>query len=329
VDFQPIKRDAGAFQEPVSAERIQAMARRAFGSGSEVLSAVELGGGLYNTTFRVEVAGRPPVILRIAPEPARQSRIERALMRNEHASLPFFAPIAAMMPRTLFADWTHEILGRDHLWQTMLDGVPAADALGSYPRPLWTLFHRQLGTIAKVVNSVRGAGFGPVAGPTYPTWSEAVVASLEDTAADVEDAGLDTGDLRELIAVAVAGAKVLDEIDEPRLLHGDLWTPNVLLARDTAEPLISGVLDHDRASWGDPAADWSTFMAGRRPGTEHDAFWETYGTPEASPEAAWRALIYRARHLGAVRLERHRLGKHDKIPASYEQMREVLDLLTA
>lgn len=43
-------------------------------------------------------------------KPGRQSRSERALMRNEHTSLPFFAPIAAMMPRTLFMDWTRKIV---------------------------------------------------------------------------------------------------------------------------------------------------------------------------------------------------------------------------
>jgi hypothetical protein len=88
----------------------------------EVVSAVELSGGLYNNTYRVEIGEDRPVILRVAPEPGRQSRVERALMRNEHTSLPFFAPIAAMMPRTLFVDWTREIVGRDYLVQTMLDG---------------------------------------------------------------------------------------------------------------------------------------------------------------------------------------------------------------
>ncbi|MFJ8812369.1 hypothetical protein [Amycolatopsis thermoflava] len=69
---------------------------------------------------------------------------------------------------------------------------------------------------------------------------------------------------------------VLDEITEPRLLHGDLWTTNFLLS----------------------------------PGR-------------------WRALVYRARHLGAVRLERHRLGNTDGVAASYLELRAVLDALAA
>ncbi len=329
MEFRSIERPSDAFQESVSPEQIVAMCHRAFGTGTEVISAVEVGGGLYNNTYQVEIAGGRPVILRVAPEPGRQSRIERALMRNEHASLPFFAPIAAMMPRTLFADWTREIADRDYLWQTMLDGVPAPDGLTAYPRPQWAAFYRQLGTLARSVHGVRGERFGPVAGPTFSTWSEAVISSLEDAASDLEDAGLDARDVREVVAAAVRRRTVLDEIDGPRLLHGDLWVPNVMLAPDAAEPTITGVFDHDRASWGDPAADWTIFLASQRPGTERDAFWETYGRPQDTHGAVWRSLIYRAQHVGAIRLERHRLGRHAKIPGSYEEMREVLGLLAA
>ncbi|CAL9675435.1 hypothetical protein [Streptomyces sp. enrichment culture] len=40
---------------------------------------------------------------------------------------------------------------------------------------------------------------------------------------------------------------MLDEVTEPRLLTGDLWTVNCLLDRVAAEPVITGVLDFDRA----------------------------------------------------------------------------------
>jgi hypothetical protein len=95
------------------------------------------------------------------------------------------------------------------------------------------------------------------------------------------------------------------------------------------EPTITGVFDCDRTSWGDPESDWTIFMAGRRPGTERDAFWETYGPPAATPGAARRALFYRARHVAAVRLERHRLGNSEAVPGTYDEMRDVLTRLTA
>lgn len=327
MEFRSVERAPGAFQESVSPEQVAALARRAFGAGTGVVSAVELGGGLYNTTYRVDLDDGRRVILRIAPAPDRQCRIERALMRNEHVSLPFFAPIAAMMPRTLFADWTHEVVGRDVVWQTMLDGKPGAQWLRSYPRPAWVGFYHQMGTVTASVHAVLGERFGPVAGPTFATWSDAVVSALEDTVADLSDAGLDAGDVREVVSHADRHRAVLDEIDRPHLLHGDLWVPNVMLDPEAPEPTVTGVLDHDRASWGDPAADWTIHVVRERPGTDRDTFWDTYGRPEDSLSAEWRALVYRARHIAAVRLERHRLGRHDRIADNYQDLRQVLELL--
>ncbi|WP_406315792.1 hypothetical protein OHA77_02320 [Streptosporangium sp. NBC_01639] len=87
------------------------------------------------------------------------------------------------------------------------------------------------------------------------------------------------------------------------------------------------MFDCDRTSWGDPESDWTISMAGRRPGTERDAFWETYGPLSSTPGAALRSLFYRARHVGAVRLESHRLGKSTDVPGTYDDMREVLTRL--
>jgi aminoglycoside phosphotransferase (APT) family kinase protein len=313
VRFESITRPAGAFQQPLTVEQVVAVCRRGF--GREPVSAVELGGGSFNTTYRVDV-GDGPVILRVAP--VWSHRIERHFMRHEHASLPFFAPIAALMPRTLFVDFTHDLLPRDYTFQTMLGGVSGPEGFGALADKPG--FFRQLGAIVRAVHGVRGERFGRPAGPLFGTWSEAVLSELDNTVADLRDAGLDDGDVREVAALASKNSAVLDEITEPRLLHGDLWVPNVRLDGER----VVGVFDHDRAMWGDPAADWSVYEAGRRPGADRDAFWDTYGRPSKSRNAAWRSALYRAVHTGAVRLERHRLGLADRIPASYEDMARLL-----
>ena len=300
------------------------MGRRA---GFDVVTSVELGGGLYNNTYRVGIGQERPVILRVAPDAGKQARIERFLMRNEYLSLPFFSSLSDMMPRMLFADWTHDILDRDYVWQSLLDGVAGADGLKAYPRSEWAAFYRQMGTLARRVHAVRGERFGMVRGPLFDRWSEAILVSLHDTAADLDDAGLDSRDVREVTHIVEQSSDILDEITEPRLLHGDLWLPNVMFAAGAPEPTVTGIFDHDRASWGDPAADWPIYVARQR--AERDPFWETYGRPADTQENTWRALVYQARHLGAVRLERHRLGRHDRIAATYEEMRGVVDRMVA
>lgn len=210
---------AGGFQRPLTASGFGANRR------SKVASATELGTGMYNTTYRVAVEGQErAVILRIAPERERQFISERALMRNEYASLPYLAGLGPLLPRVLAADFTHEVLGRDYMVQSLRDGIPATEHLRTYPRSAWPVYYRQLGEIARRVHDVRGPAFGPIAGPAYGSWSEAVAASLEDIASDLEGIGLDASDVRKVIMAAHHHLAVLDEITAPRMLAGDLWT---------------------------------------------------------------------------------------------------------
>jgi aminoglycoside phosphotransferase (APT) family kinase protein len=329
MELSAAERSAGAFQTPVDEAVIEAVCERAFGPRTRVTSAVELKGGMYNTTYRLSIEGRErPVVLRVAPEPARQFRSERQLMRNEYATVPWLAPIAPLMPQVLAADWSQEVIGRDWMIQSFLDGAPASGPRGlvAYPRYTWTGFYRQLGVITKKVHAVAGPHFGPVSGPGYPTWSQAVAASLDDIAADLDGAGLDSAGLRRAATAAAERSTVLDQITEPRLLAGDLWIVNVLLADDAAEPTVTGVLDLDRTLWGDPAADWTIRMALAKPGTERDVFWDedSYGPPDATADAVWRRHVYEARHLGAVLLEAHRLGDRDGVRATYEKLATIV-----
>ncbi len=326
MDLQAAERSPAAFQQPLTFDQIEALCQASFGHETCAESAVELGLGSYNSTYRLDIGAEQPVVLRVAPAPSRQSRYEHQLMRNEYATVPYLAPIIPMLPRTLAVDFTHAIIGRDYLFQTMLPGVPAPDGLSDYPRHQWASFYRQLGSITASIQAVRGSRFGRIANPAFATWREAIIAYLDEIATDLDAAGLDAADVREVAAKADRDSDILDEITEPRLLHGDLWHANVMITPGEPEPTICGVLDYDRASWGDPAFDWAIFLAGLRPGTERDAFWETYGPPASTPSALRRTLYYRAIHTGAARAERHRLGRPN-VRDTYEDMHQVLQRL--
>jgi aminoglycoside phosphotransferase (APT) family kinase protein len=327
MEYSIIERPPDTFQLPVAREHIIAMCRRAFGEEVEIESVKELDGGLCNNTYLVRISGMLPVILRVAPHPARQIRDAQDLMRNELASLPFLAPIAPLVPRVLMADFTRQILERDYMFQAFMEGEQWERVKHEFSSEEKKVLWRQLGAITKKIHSVQGEIFGRF-GRQFSCWSLSVIDWFTNVIRDLDNAGLDTTDIRSLLDIAQDHHSLLDEINRPHFLHGDLWMVNILVKRDEAGvPGITGVLDSDGASWGDPMADWTMFLLHLNAGTESDAFWEIYGEPEKSPGAQFRSLVYQGGHLGGARLEQFHLRHHDMVGRSYRDMQKVLEAL--
>lgn len=325
---QTVERESDAFQQPVSPDQIEAVCRRAFGEHARATRVVEIGVGTYNSTYRVELEGREPVILRVAPDRARQLGSDRDAMRNEYAAAPYFAALGDLVPRNLAVDFTHQLIGRDYLFQTLLPGVPASQGLDSYSEAARASYYRQLGAVTRAVHDVRGDCFGRVSGPGFATWREALADRFRTLARDYDEAGLGSGDIHRVIAATETHRTALDEVGEPRLLHGDLWRLNILIEAGTDEPTITGILDCDAASWGDPLADWTIHRVQQQAGTEVDAFWDTYGRPATDAAAAVRELFYRARNLIGARLDIDRRGiRLETVPPIHWDLTEVLTRL--
>jgi aminoglycoside phosphotransferase (APT) family kinase protein len=247
-------------------------------------------------------------------------------MRNEYAAVPYFAPISELLPRIHFADFTHQIIGRDYMFESLLPGIPAPEGMERYPRPQWSSFFRHIGVATRRIHAVSGPAFGPIAGPHYPRWSDALAAYFHTAAEDVRDAGCDPADVLALADVVDRFRDVLNEITEPRLLHGDGWTANFLVDPTTADLPLTGICDWDRAEWGDPLADWAIQRALLRPGSERETFWAGYGRPR-SEATGIRQNIYRARQALGLRLDYIRSGNDDGIATTYNEIDQILTSL--
>lgn len=309
--------------------KLIAVCERAFGREVKVVSAHELDGGEYNTTYLVRIAGMEPVILRVAPP--RDARVfwhEEALMRKEHAIQPYFAPIATLMPRALAVDFTHQIIDRDYLFQTYMAGERwhevADDLAPDDDEALW----RQLAGIARTIHSVAGDAFGyPYPGPHFSSWSQTVLDYVAHVVKDVGDEGLDATDMLTVYRAAEENAAALDEIMQPCLTHGDLWPFNMLIERGAEGATIVAVLDADRAWWCDPMADWTAhlFRIKTSPGMlRHRAiFWDEYGPREQSSSAQLRELIYDGMHTGAILTSAKRRYHNRTFAESCDRLRRV------
>jgi aminoglycoside phosphotransferase (APT) family kinase protein len=143
---------------------------------------------------------------------------------------------------------------------------------------------------------------------------------------------LDTTDFMAIVEIVQTHPLFLDEIRQPCLLHGDLWTFNVLVKRGEGGPTITGILDADRAWWGDPMADWTMFIWARGDGAEMEwersLFWQGYSQPEESKGAKFRANVYEAMHTGAA-LVWAKQQYSQIVQKGFDDLQEIVQILSS
>lgn len=307
--FVPVARPVAVLHSPVEPGLLQALCRVALGIGAQIERCELLATGHHNTSYRVELARRAPVVLRLGPEPtARLWRHEQALLQRQCSVQPALATLGDVTPRLLYADATQRLLARDwavfewhggEVWEHAASQIDAAAA-----EALW----RQFGALARRLHTLRGERWGfPPPAPAHASFSSWFLALVGGLAADLAEQGVAVAGLAEFVGLLRHGRQRLDDIGEPRLVHGDLWLRNLLVERSADGWRLSGLLDAERAFYGDPSAEW-IFGFLDLPA----AFWDGYGRrladADLAGDALWRRRAYQARGALQMMLEGQRFG---------------------
>ncbi|MCT9933377.1 aminoglycoside phosphotransferase family protein [Planotetraspora sp. A-T 1434] len=239
----------------LSPAQLDALALDALGAG--VVSSEELADGFANAVWLLGLADGRRVVLKVGPPPdLRLLTYERNLLRTEAMVYSLAAPLGLPLPSLLHAAFDDPRLGGDYLILSALDGVPWNRA--SLDPAEEAALRFEVGRHLARLHSIPGTGvFGyPYAGLTGRTWREAFLAM---TGAMLEDA-VHYGtplpvSLVEIAGLVHANAAALDEVVTPSLIHFDVWPGNVFLTEDNR---IQALIDHERAFWGDPLAEFIT-----------------------------------------------------------------------
>ncbi|MEV0231337.1 aminoglycoside phosphotransferase family protein [Nonomuraea sp. NPDC050786] len=271
---------------------LDALVRRALGTG--VTAATELTDGYANAVWRLTLDDGRDVVLKLSPSPdLDQLSYERNLLRMEAAAYELVAQAGVPVATLLRAGFDDPVLGGDYLLLDALDGVPWKDAKPEGEQEL----RRELGRHLARFNAVTGEVFGyPHAGIVGATWREGFLAMVGALLGDTERYPTPLPrPAAEIMAVVEAASPVLDEVTTPRLVHFDVWLGNVFLDL-SGPPRIQAIIDHERAFWGDPIAEFVTpTIFGEL--TEDDPLLAGYRevTPlELTPAARTRLDLYRA-----------------------------------
>ncbi|WP_169946168.1 phosphotransferase family protein [Microbispora sp. H11081] len=239
----------------LSPAQLDKVARDALGCG--LTSSEELNDGFANAVWRLGLDDGREAVLKLGPPPdLRLLAYERHLLRTEAMVYHLAGPTGLPMPELLKASFDDPVLGGDYLILSALDGVPWNRTKVTPAEEGALRF--QLGRHLARLHAVPGTGvFGyPYAGLTGQTWREAflvMIGALLDDAVHYNTRLPAT--IVEIVGLVHMNAHVLDQVTTPSLVHFDLWPGNVFLDGDRR---VQALIDHERAFWGDPLADFVT-----------------------------------------------------------------------
>jgi aminoglycoside phosphotransferase (APT) family kinase protein len=242
---------------------------------ASVVTAEEIGGGTYNKAIRLSLADGRRLVLKLAPSTPGLT-YEHDLLATE---AEYYRLASGPLPSVVGA-------GPGFLLMTEVPGVPWSQVPDAGPRQ-----RAELGGIVAGLHQVTGDEFGYPQDPLHPTWPAAFTAMVDAVLADARRYGVRLPRPAAEIAHLVRRHEpLLELVTTPVLVHFDLWDGNILLDGGR----VSGIIDAERAFWGDPVAEFVSLTLFRAPDRELLDGYRAAGGPAEWGMPAWARLgLYR------------------------------------
>ena len=239
---------------PVSFATARRIAADAF-DGAELAVCEELTDGWFNAAYALTLADDRKAVLKVAPLPQVEVlTYERDILRAEVAALDLVRQhTEAPVPEVLWFDDSGNHVPSPLFVMSFVPGESLDKLRETLDPGLLDAVDAELGRHLRAINSIRGERFGLLSpsASRHATWRDAFTwlwsALLED--GERKDVVLPHS-YDELRSAFVSAAPACDEITQPQFVYWDLWDGNVLVDPQTGE--LQGMLDLERALWGDP-----------------------------------------------------------------------------
>ena len=276
----------------MSVPQAEQLVRSQLGDGDWRIT--RFGAGKFSEVFAVDGMGEQ-YILRVAPQDSmRQLFYEYRMMCQEpgiHARL--LGETSVPVPPIIAHDFCRAQIDRDYVIMPRLSGSPLSEAdLSPLQRQRalgeWGRYVAEIHSLTDSENRFGYLGEHNCMDP-HASWPEAFAVMYRKELDDIVDCGVyDNSTADAAMALLEDHLDIFGHCETSRLLHGDLWVTNLLVADDGQ---VTGVLDFDRACWGD--IEWDLAIA-EYCGITREPFWEGYGrcVQMHAGDAAVRRLFY-------------------------------------
>jgi len=240
----------------VSYADIQRLVELAFGSVPHV-TVQEMTDGWFNTAYKIMLGeGGRQIVLKVGP-PADAAILtyEKALLRAEVDAMKLAATNPKIpVPQIIFDDFSRHCLPYDYYFMDFVNGSPWNKISDSLSAEQNSAIEYQLGEITAQINAFEHSTFGYYAfGREFNNWPDTFYWMCSLLFADARRYQIELAlSEQEFFAKFDEHYPVFAEVARPQLVHWDLWAGNIFVALDGNLPKITGIIDFERALWGDP-----------------------------------------------------------------------------
>jgi aminoglycoside phosphotransferase (APT) family kinase protein len=242
----------------------------------------ELTDGWFNAAFLLSLADGHEYVLKVAPPPGvKLLRYEANILRAEVEAMKLVQGLVPV-PTVVAQDFAGSTVGSPWFLMDRLRGMPYNHLRDTLSAEQQRGVEEQVGRIVRALGVAGTQGFGMFNGPFFATWREAFSHLMADLRLDAEEASVELPD--GAWEAASPHLSSLDAVTEPRLVHWDLWEGNLFV--DPTSLAVTGVIDFERALWGDPLIEMNFSM-------KRDGFLDGYGSDLVSgPGGESRRYLY-------------------------------------
>lgn len=248
----------------LSNEQIAALVNKHFNEAT-LNKAVELEGGMFNSAYLLQCSGENSpnqMVLKVGPSPGTPTLTYETEIMNTEVEVYSLLPRENIpAPMVLASDFSRDTIPSDCFFMQYIEGTPWKDISKKIPKENRSALMYELGRCNAAVHSIKGEHFGyPKADKHFrhDTWGEAFLTMVEDILKDGEKRScrLPYESVRECL---VKHRDLLNEITTPVLVDFDMWAGNVFLKQGEKKGYeISGIVDFERAFYGDAYADFTS-----------------------------------------------------------------------
>jgi aminoglycoside phosphotransferase (APT) family kinase protein len=251
-----------------------------YGSDTHITACHLLEGGLFNTSYQVETdAESGAIILRAAP--VNQHLLfdfERSMMSAEPLFYQLLQDHGIPSSAVIHYDNSFQVIEREYIIYRCIPSIQMDHP--SVPVDVKPALNQQVGRLVALMHQIKLDHFGwerpQDDSNLFQTWSAFLIRFAGEIVERSANYGIFSDVELEKFMRIFKNRALFDQINQPRMVHSDLWEGNVLVQQNEDAWEVVALIDVDRTIFGDRAleftSDWTLgndFLGGYGFGLDH------------------------------------------------------------